>query len=141
MTVTGFTPEQRDAVLLRDGGMCAMRGTHDQCRGRADDANHRLNRGAGGTSDRGTGKNGMGNACAICFVCNGLIESDPELAAIARHRGVKLEQGDRPELVALWSPFFRQWVQVTDHALYLLGETDLTARPEILDTETGEIAL
>ena len=137
---TGFTPEQVRDVLMRDGNLCAMLGADPRCRRRASTANHRLNRGAGGTSDRGTGRNGMGNACAICDWCNGQIEDDPALAETARHRGVKLRQGDTPALVALWSPFFQQWVQVTDHALYLLGERDASVRPTLIAVEGDDRA-
>ena len=114
---TGFTPPIVAAVLLRDGGMCALTGQHPSCTGRADTANHRLNRGRGGSKLR----NGMGNACAICTHCNGLIESDAEYATLARRLGVKLREGDTPEQVPLWSPFFHQWVQITDDALHLTG--------------------
>jgi hypothetical protein len=123
---TGFTPDQNAAILLRDGGICAMIGSHDGCAGRADTANHRLNRGAGGSKLR----NGMSNGCAICHVCNGLIESDSALASVARERGVKLRQGDEPAECRLWSPFFHQWVKLSDYALTLTGETDPTAQPE-----------
>ena len=123
---TGFTPAQVAAVLLRDGGMCALTGRHPDCNGRADTANHRLNRGAGGSKLR----NGMGNACAICHHCNGLIEQNAEYAALARDLGVKLTQGDEPEQIPIWSPFFRQWVQLNDNALTLTGYHDMHARPD-----------
>jgi hypothetical protein len=51
------------------------------------------------------------------------------LAALARHLGVKLRQGDDPERSLIWSPFFRQWANITDRALYLTGETDRNVRP------------
>ena len=123
--VTGFTPEQVRAVVVRDE-MCAMRGTNPACNGRAETANHRLNRGAGGSKLR----NGLANACGICHVCNGLIESDPDLAQIARAQGVKLVEGDVPEDVALWSPFFAQWVWLTDDALELSGASNLYMPPD-----------
>lgn len=138
---TGFTPEQKAATLIRDGNLCAMIGADPRCQRRATTANHRLNRGAGGTADRGHGRNGMGNACAICDWCNGQIEDDPVLAAIARHRGVKLRDGATPALEPLWSPFFAQWVQITDHALYLLGLPDPTVRPILLPREGHDEAL
>ena len=123
--MTGFPPALVQAIILRDGGLCAMVGTTPQCRGRADTANHRLNRKAGGSRQR----NGAGNGCGICNTCNGLIESDAALAEIARHRGVKLREGDDPRL--MWSPFFRQWAHVSDDALALTGHTDPHSRPEI----------
>ena len=125
---TGFTPAQVAATLLRDGGMCALSGQHPSCTGRADTANHRLNRGRGGSKLR----NGMANACAICHHCNGLIEQDAEYATLARHLGVKLREGDTPEQIPLWSPFFRQWVRVDDNALRLTGDTDASSRPDLI---------
>lgn len=84
--MTGFTRKQVAAVLERDGGICLMWGAIASCRYYADTANHRINRGAGGSK----ALNVLVNACAICSVCNGLIESDSELAAVARERGVKV---------------------------------------------------
>ena len=122
---TGFTSDQSAAILLRDGGICAMTGIHEQCTGRADVANHRLNRGAGGSKLR----NGLSNGCAICHTCNGLIEADARLAEIARARGVKLRQGEEPADCPIWSPFFHQWVMLSDNALTLTGDNDVDARP------------
>lgn len=124
---TGFTPDQVKWVLLRDGDLCAMSNHPDNpgCWGKATTANHRLNRGAGGSLLR----NGMGNANAICNYCNGRIEDSAPLGNLARHLGVKLRQGDNPERILIWSPFFRQWVNVTDAALYLTGETNRNVRP------------
>ena len=75
---------------------------------------------------------GMANACAICHHCNGLIEQDAEYATLARHLGVKLREGDTPEQIPLWSPFFRQWVRVDDNALRLTGDTDASSRPDLI---------
>lgn len=120
---------------MREGNLCAMLGADPRCRLRATTANHRLNRGAGGTSDRGHGRNGMGNACAICDWCNGAIEDLPELAELARHRGVKLRSGATPSLEPLWHPLFGQWVQITDHALYLLGLRNPSQKPTLIARE------
>lgn len=117
MTVTGFTPAQVAGCKMRDGEMCVMAGILPGCTGRADTANHRLNRGAGGSKMR----NGMSNACAICDHCNGLIENDAEAAAEARRRGVKLREGDDPATVPMWHPFYRQMCQPGDTSLELLG--------------------
>lgn len=78
--------KQRAEILERDGGVCLMWGSNPFCSYYADTVNHRINRGAGGSK----GLNVLVNACAICSVCNGLIESDSELAAVARERGVKV---------------------------------------------------
>lgn len=123
---TGFTPAQSAAILLRDGNICAMTGSHEWCTGRAEVVNHRLNRGAGGSKLR----NGLSNGCAICHTCNGLIESDARLAAVARARGVKLRQGEEPADCPIWSPFFHQWVMLSDNALTLTGDINVHARPD-----------
>ena len=122
---TGFTPEQVAAILLREGSVCAMYGADDRCRRHATTANHRKNRGAGGSKLR----NGLGNGCAICDRCNGDIESDPEYAELARARGVKLRATDEIEGAPLWSPFFDQWVTVDDYALRLTGDRDVLTPP------------
>lgn len=114
---TGFTPEQRAATLTRDGNMCAM-----ECNRPATEANHRLNRKAGGSRLR----NGMSNACAICDICNVDIESDADIREEALRRGVKLEEGQDPSTTALWSPFYRQWILPGDDDCELLGLTDPT---------------
>jgi hypothetical protein len=49
---------------------------------------HRRNRGSGGSSDPAT--HSIRNCLAVCWPCNGLMESSPFVAAEARDRGVKL---------------------------------------------------
>jgi hypothetical protein len=63
-----------------------MWGSNPFCAYYADYANHRINRGAGGSK----AMNVVVNGCAICSRCNTLIESDSGLALIARVRGVKV---------------------------------------------------
>jgi len=96
-----FTAEQKRIIIWRDGGMCCM------CGATATDANHRLNRGMGGRPSLDIIENG----CAICFVCNSLIESDAEERARAIKLGVKLEEGDDPREKSWLSPFYgvRVW--------------------------------
>jgi len=97
MAATGFTAEQKAIVLFRDFETCPI------CYRKATTVNHRANRGAGGFK----GANTLANACAICWTCNGLIESDPDLAELARERGVKLSRYDDPELVPYFHPAYR----------------------------------
>lgn len=97
MTATGFTREQKQIILWRDGDLCCM------CRQRATEANHRANRGAGGSKYRNT----LPNGCALCTICNGRIESDAEYAAEARRRGVKLDSWDDPEAEPWLSPLYQ----------------------------------
>lgn len=119
---TGFSPAEKGYILIRDGGMCAMFGAPGCDGDRADEVNHRLNRKAGGSRLR----NGMGNGVSIASLCNGHLESDAEFAEEGRRRGVKLVEGQDPEQVPVWSPFFRQWVLLTDGALDFTGITDPT---------------
>ena len=65
-----------------------MWGTNPHCLYQASAANHRINRGAGGSKLL----NVLVNGCAICGPCNGLIESDPDVAQLARDRGVKVRR-------------------------------------------------
>lgn len=55
---------------------------------RALTGHHRRNRGQGGASDPET--NSIRNCLAICWPCNGRMESNPFVAAEARDRGIKL---------------------------------------------------
>jgi len=84
--MTGFTKKQTAEILERDDGVCLMWGSSPFCAYYADVANHRINRGAGGSK----GLNATVNGCAICTMCNGLIEADRHLAMVARVRGVKV---------------------------------------------------
>jgi len=119
---TGSPPEIRAAILLRDGELCAMQGTPG-CHGhRADEANHRLNRGTGGSTDPII--NTPSNGCALEHGCNWRLEQVAEFAEEGRRRGVKLTHGDDPTRVPMWSPFFRQWVVLALDGLHLTGVTD-----------------
>lgn len=104
MSQTGFTPQQKAAILLRDGYTCPM------CYRAADEANHRANRGSGGFK----GGNRLSNGCAICHECNGRIEDDPEYADLARARGVKLSRYDDPLEADYLHPTWRVMVRLLD---------------------------
>lgn len=124
---TGFPPEISDAILLRDGALCAMLGA-DGCAGRlATEANHRLNRGAGGVHGaRAAIVNSPANGCATEHRCNWALEAVPEFAEEGRRRGVKLESGADPHEIPLWSVFYRQWVRLLPDGLHLTGIVDAT---------------
>lgn len=92
----GFTAAQKQIVLERDNHQCPM------CLRRATEVNHRANRGSGGFR----GANTLSNACAICWVCNGLIESDPVMQTKAILRGVKLSRYDDPLLMPYQHPMY-----------------------------------
>ena len=104
----GFTPEQVQAIMVRDGGMCAM-----GCGRRADTGNHRANRGAGGYR----AANRLANGCAICSDCNFRIEYDAIAARKARELGVKISRHDDPELVPFYSPLFGMWAHLHDDGM------------------------
>jgi hypothetical protein len=84
--VTGFSRKQVDEILDRDDNVCLMWGSNPFCAYYADFANHRINRGAGGSKAMNVTVNG----CGICSRCNILIEDDSHLALVARVRGVKV---------------------------------------------------
>lgn len=96
MVTAGFTPAQRQAVLERDNYQCPM------CLRRADTVNHRANRGHGGHKASNT----LSNACAICWACNGLIESDAALAQEAIRRGVKVSRYDDAKAMPYQHPMY-----------------------------------
>jgi len=105
---TGFPPDVLAGILIRDGNMCAMLGAPG-CPGHvADEVNHRLNRGIGGSSAPHI--NSPANGCAIEHHCNWALEAVAEFAQEGRRRGVKLEQGADPHTTPMLSPFYRQWV-------------------------------
>jgi hypothetical protein len=130
MSATGFSDEQKAAVLLRDP-YCPL------CGRPTDVVNHRLNRGSGGTVDRRDATrrnvdtlNRIDNACGLCWACNGHIESDPVLRADALHLGVKLTRPDF--LTPLWSAFFGMWLILHPDDCFLTGFRDKTRRPDLL---------
>lgn len=104
MSHTGFTPSDVQTILERDGHKCPL------CGKRATTANHRANRGAGGFR----GANVLSNGCAICDDCNGRIESDADLAQLARARGVKLSRYDDPAAVPYLHPILGMFVLLDD---------------------------
>ncbi len=80
------------------------------CGAVAREANHRGNRGAGGSKRANT----LANGCAICHECNGRIEADADYAEQARARGVKLSRYDDPTLVPFLSPLYGILVLLDD---------------------------
>lgn len=111
-----FTPEQVAAVLSRDLERCALEPVSTVCTKRATVANHRSNDGHGGRP----GPASLANAVALCGPCNGAIESDAQLAELARSRGVKLTRAQDPARVPFLSPAFG-WIQPGDEFADVLG--------------------
>lgn len=113
--MTGYTPEQRAALISRDGGKCALEHL-GACDGPLT-AQHRKNRGMGGRRSLNT----LANGAVLCWSHNTLAETDAAIAAEARRRGVKLADTDEPAEVPQWSPFWGQMTQPLDDQLQLLG--------------------
>ncbi len=79
----GFTRAQWEALKARDQH-CVWHGP--SCDPDLLVPQHRSGRGMGGSRL----KNHLSNGVAMCSIVNGLIESDAELAAEARRRGIKI---------------------------------------------------
>lgn len=77
------------------------------CAGREDTfvPQHRINRGMGGSKvlDR------PANVIVMCAEKNGLIESDPRWANVARLNGWKLSRWDSPEDAPFWDVATGKW--------------------------------
>lgn len=89
------------ALDARDGHVCAWDGT--DCDLDTLVPQHRGNRQMGGRP------NGV-NVAGLVWLCssrNGLAESDPEIARIARARGIKISAHANPAEVPVW--MFEQW--------------------------------
>lgn len=70
--MTGFTPQQRAAILARNGGLCEICGA-----ARATDPHHRQPRGMGGAHrERAARVNALSNALALCRLCHNHVEHD-----------------------------------------------------------------
>lgn len=103
--------EQKQIILFRDGNKCPI------CGKVAREVNHRANRGSGGFRAANT----LANACAICWECNGLIESDADYAEKARERGVKISKHDDPREVEYFHPLLSMRVLLQDDGGYRLA--------------------
>jgi len=97
-------PKQFRAYLDRDGG-CVHCGEQD-----AVAPHHRANRGHGGSKklDRPS------NIIVLCSVMNGLIESDPKLADMARQYGWKISRYQDPGDMPVFYPAANAWFRLRD---------------------------
>lgn len=75
---------------------------------------HRANRGMGGDKSAGKDKNKSSNILAICTILNGLMESDPAVAEVAREYGWKLNRYQNPTEVPIWDKMMGEWYLLTD---------------------------
>lgn len=82
-----ITPTLRKLIFTRDNETCVACGTSQSLT-----IHHRINRGAGGSKlfDK------PAFLLTICITCNGLFESDSNVAAKARELGYKLHRNHRP---------------------------------------------
>jgi len=100
----GFTRAQWEALKARDQH-CVWHGP--SCDPDLLVPQHRSGRGMGGSRL----KNHLSNGVAMCSIVNGLIESDAELAAEARVRGVKISLHADPRMIpVLYSDGVEYWL-------------------------------
>ena len=100
----GVTPKPVvRAVWERDDGLCAWHG--DACDPDTRVPQHR--QGGMGGSKR---KHRLSNIVILDSLTNGLIESDPDMAAEARRRGIKISQHDDPRHVPVTYPDGTYWL-------------------------------
>ncbi len=97
-----MTPKQFRKFLDRDGGCW-------HC-GDAETAvpHHRVNRGMGGSKARDEAS----NVIVMCSRVNGLMESDPIVAEMAREFGWKLESWQIPANVPVYNAVSNKWFDV-----------------------------
>jgi len=97
-----MTPKQFQKFLDRDGGCW-------HC-GDAETAvpHHRVNRGMGGSKARDEAS----NVIVMCSKINGLMESDPIVAQMAREFGWKLESWQIPATVPVYNAVSNKWFDV-----------------------------
>lgn len=75
--------------------------------------NHRINRGMGGVSKKSP-LNKPSNLIVLCSVFNGLIESDPGSAEMAKVNGWKLERWQNPLEVPVHDALSGEWFRLND---------------------------
>lgn len=97
-------PKEFEKFLRRDGG-CLHCGFVDVAV-----PHHRANRGAGGFK----GGNKSSNLLTMCSRINGLMESDPGYAELARVYGWKISRYDNPSEIPVWYPLEGRWFLLDD---------------------------
>jgi hypothetical protein len=76
---------------------------------------HRLNRGMGGSKARDE----PSNVIVMCSNVNGLMESDPIMAQMARDWGWKLESWQNPAEVPVFNATQNEWFLVKGYELHV----------------------
>ena len=72
---------------------------------------HRVNRGMGGSKAR----HEPSNILTMCFLVNGLMESDPIVAQMAREWGWKLESWQKPAEVPVFNAYLGKWFKINEY--------------------------
>jgi len=103
------TPKQFKKFLDRDGG-CWHCGDFTTAI-----PHHRLNRGMGGSKARDE----PSNVIVMCSMMNGLMESDPIMALMAREFGWKLESWQNPAEVPVFNATQNEWFLVKGYELHV----------------------
>lgn len=71
---------------------------------------HRANRGMGGSKLR----DNPANILLVCALLNGLMESDPDIAEVARSNGWKLRNWQVPETTPYYDSMRHEWFTLTN---------------------------
>jgi len=100
-----MTPKQFKKFLDRDGGCWHCGDTTSVI------PHHRVNRGMGGSK----GRDEASNIIVMCSNVNGLMESDPIMAQMAREFGWKLESWQDPVSVSVWHVLNQRWYRLDNN--------------------------
>ena len=100
-----MTPKQFKKFLARDGGCWHCGDTTSVI------PHHRVNRGMGGSK----GRDEASNIIVMCSNVNGLMESDPIMAQMAREFGWKLESWQDPVSVPVWHVLNQRWYRLDNN--------------------------
>ncbi|HWU47801.1 MAG TPA: hypothetical protein VN133_13675 [Humibacter sp.] len=112
MTVSA---ERKRKIITRDGGVCML--ALEGCTGRGETADHRANRGQGGSPILDDGA----NLVSACVPCNGKKEDDWSVREELIARGVRVEKAatnqrtlDRARQTPVTDPLGRKWWLISD---------------------------
>lgn len=97
----------RASLFMRDQYRCLHCGTGDQL-----SAQHRINRGAGGSRDPRV--HAPSNLLTLCWPINAQLESDATLAELGRRYGWKLTRDQDPLAVPVWDAQVQLWYRLDD---------------------------
>jgi len=98
-------PQEFEKYLFRDRGCYHCGRPYDLI------PHHRANRGMGGAKSA----NDPTNIISMCAEINGLMESDPEMAELARTYGWKLSRYDRTDIAPVYDASTGFWFRLLDN--------------------------